>query len=113
MPRLNKKTGRLEASWAEVEQVRSIGLLIIRVLETLNLTETKRDKDGSLKAFTNLTLLNLWVLKMGGEQGIREDVASYGLIGLQLASGALGLFVRHSLALLVFWEDNLGSWVPI
>src|SRR5690606_25369022 len=113
--KLNKKTGRLEASWAMCEKAAGgHGMIVLAVLDLLHLTDVKKDKYGKIVEFTNLTLLNLWILRVGGDKGLREDKAMWGLVALQLVSGAIGLFIRHSLALLVFWEDNLGTpWTPI
>jgi UDP-N-acetylglucosamine--dolichyl-phosphate N-acetylglucosaminephosphotransferase len=37
---------------------------------------------------------------------MREDRLAMGLLAFQFAIGALGLFIRHRMALLVFSADN-------
>ncbi|PHH88287.1 hypothetical protein CDD83_7753 [Cordyceps sp. RAO-2017] len=78
----------------------------MRLLARLRLARLAHDDDGRLRASSNLTLLNLWLLWRGP---LREDRLAWEVTLLQLAAGLFGLFVRHRLALLVFKEDNWGT----
>lgn len=107
LPHLNARTGLLEPSVTEWGARRPHRLLVpvLHILAHLRLLQLKTDNEGTIVETSNLTLLNLWLVLRGpmGEERLAVEVT-----GLQAVLGLLGLFVRHSLALLVFKEDNIG-----
>lgn len=56
-----------------------------------------------ITATSNFTIINLYLVHRGS---IREDRLTQELLLLNLACGALGLFVRHKLAIVLFGMDN-------
>lgn len=56
-----------------------------------------------ITATSNFTIINLYLVHRGS---IREDRLTQELLLLNLACGALGLFVRHKLAIFLFGMDN-------
>jgi len=76
----------------------------LKTLENLGLIKLWTDDNGTILEFSNMTLINLWLVRMGP---MKEDKVTRGLVWLQVICGALGLFIRHKAALLVFPYDNL------
>ncbi|KAL2159415.1 hypothetical protein VTH06DRAFT_2420 [Thermothelomyces fergusii] len=107
LPRFNARTGLLEPSvtaWPEARQprFRLVGRAL-RLLGRLRLLKVVVDGEGRLVETSNFTLLNLWLVWRGP---LREDRLAAEITALQAVLGLLGLFARHSLARLVFREDN-------
>ncbi|KAF2236959.1 hypothetical protein EV356DRAFT_521955 [Viridothelium virens] len=105
LPRFNGRTGLLEPSMADFTQkpLRPPVELVVKVLGNLRLLKTEEDEEGRVVRSSNFTIINLWLVWFGP---MREDRLATGLLGMQIACGLLGLWVRHSLALLVFTADN-------
>ncbi|KAL2153045.1 hypothetical protein VTH82DRAFT_4200 [Thermothelomyces myriococcoides] len=107
LPRFNARTGLLEPSvtvWSEDRQPRfRIIDWGLRLLGRLRLLKVVVDEEGRLVETSNFTLLNLWLVWRGP---LREDRLATEITALQAVLGLIGLFVRHSLARLVFREDN-------
>ena len=107
LPHLNARTGLLEPSVTEwgARQPHRLLVPVLYILAHVRLLQLKTDEEGRVVETSNLTLLNLWLVLRGpmGEERLAVEVT-----GLQAVLGLLGLFVRHSLALLVFKEDNIG-----
>ncbi|KAH7047629.1 N-acetylglucosaminephosphotransferas-like protein [Macrophomina phaseolina] len=107
LPKFNRSTGLLEPSvvvFAEQKKpLRPVVAEALKVLHKLKLVRVKTDEQGNVLESTNLTILNLWLVWFGP---MREDRLAMGLCALQVACGALGLWIRHRLALLVFTQDN-------
>jgi len=76
----------------------------IKLLDCLRLLDARVDDQGRVTAFTNLTLINLWLVWRGP---LREHRLAWELAGVQAVSGAVGLVVRHRMAGLIFERDNL------
>jgi UDP-N-acetylglucosamine--dolichyl-phosphate N-acetylglucosaminephosphotransferase len=70
----------------------------------LHLVQVTTNQEGQVVESSNLTILNLWLVWFGPR---REDRLAKEIIGLQVACGLMGLFVRHRLALWIFRSDNL------
>ncbi|CUS08471.1 unnamed protein product [Tuber aestivum] len=105
LPRFNARSGLMEPSRAPFTRPpRWYIALILDMLEKLRLVQVWRNKEGVILEFSNLTLINLWIVTFGP---MREDKATMGLMGLQIACSIIGLLVRHKAALLVFPHDNL------
>ncbi|AEO55490.1 hypothetical protein MYCTH_2299371 [Thermothelomyces thermophilus ATCC 42464] len=107
LPRFNARTGLLEPSvtaWSEARQPRfKLVDWGLRLLGRLGLLKVVVDEEGRLVETSNFTLLNLWLVWRGP---LREDRLAAEITAAQAALGLFGLFVRHSLARLVFKEDN-------
>lgn len=109
LPRLNARTGLLEPSVtvypAENPPSKSL-TAIIMLLAKLRLVQVTVHPDTDHIATTsNLTILNLWLVWFGP---MREDKLTWSVLGMQMMCGMAGLFVRHTMALLVFSVDNRG-----
>lgn len=105
LPKFNAATGLLDASVTEWTIPPSP--LIAEVLELLHklwLVRITKNEHGQITQSSNFTLLNLWLIWMGP---MKENRLAWHLVGVQIVCGALGLLVRHHLALLVFHHDNL------
>lgn len=107
LPHLNARTGLLEPSITEWGQRRPHRLVepVLHLLARFRLVQLTTDKEGRITETSNLTLLNLWLVIRGP---MREQRLATEITLLQAGLGLAGLFVRHSLALLIFKEDNLG-----
>ncbi|KAH6856824.1 glycosyl transferase family 4-domain-containing protein [Chaetomium sp. MPI-CAGE-AT-0009] len=106
LPRFNARSGLLEPSvtpWSEARQPRAPIAWALRLLGNLRLLKVVLDGEGRFVETSNFTLLNLWLVWRGP---LREDRLAAEITAAQVAVGVLGLFVRHSLASLVFLEDN-------
>ncbi|KAL2177136.1 glycosyl transferase family 4-domain-containing protein [Thermothelomyces heterothallicus CBS 202.75] len=107
LPRFNARTGLLEPSvtaWSEARQPRfKLVDWGLRLLGRLGLLKVVVDEEGRLVETSNFTLLNLWLVWRGP---LREDRLAAEITAAQAALGLFGLFARHSLARLVFKEDN-------
>jgi UDP-N-acetylglucosamine--dolichyl-phosphate N-acetylglucosaminephosphotransferase len=77
-------------------------------LEKLRLIQVTVDpKTNRISGTSNLTIINLWLVWRGP---MREDQLTRELLLMQTACGFLGLFVRHTMALLIFSVDNRGKY---
>ena len=110
LPRFNARTGLMEPSTATFEKERPPKKpveWIMKLMAALRVLDIKTDEEGRITESTNFTLINLWLVWWGP---MREDKLCYSLCAMQFVCGALGLFVRHKLALLIFTEDNWNVW---
>lgn len=107
LPHFNARTGLLEPSFTEWGQRRPHCLVepVLHLLARFRLLQLVTDKEGRITETSNLTLLNLWLVLRGP---MREQRLAVEITLLQAGMGLAGLFVRHTLALLIFKEDNLG-----
>ncbi|PGH27978.1 hypothetical protein AJ80_00232 [Polytolypa hystricis UAMH7299] len=104
LPHFNVRSGLLEPSVAEWSRPPSkLVALALEILHQLRLVRVWKNEEGDITESTNLTLLNLWLLWFGP---MREDKLATHIVVLQLFCGAIGLLVRHKLALWVFKVDN-------
>ena len=76
---------------------------VLKILHTLKLLRVKVDGTGRVVETTNFTILNLWLVWRGP---LREDRLATEILMMQTACGLAGLWIRHSLALLLFTADN-------
>ncbi|PKS08825.1 hypothetical protein jhhlp_003434 [Lomentospora prolificans] len=111
LPKFNARTGLLEPSvttWDPENNVqpRAYVAPVLHLLARFRLLKVTLDDKGRFLETSNFTLLNLWLVIRGP---MREDRLAAEVTALQFVAGALGLFARHRLALLVFKEDNLGK----
>jgi UDP-N-acetylglucosamine--dolichyl-phosphate N-acetylglucosaminephosphotransferase len=105
LPHFNARTGLMEPSRGSfVHPPKRHISLALKTLEKLGLVKLWCDDQGNVLEFSNLTLINLYLVRLGP---MREDRITWGLAWIQVACAALGLFVRHKAALLLFPYDNL------
>lgn len=113
LPRFNARTGLREPSVVEFKVPLKApvehALALLAKLKFVRVRWGKGEDDTPdarprIIECSNLTIINLWLVWFGP---MREDTLAYGLTALQLVSGLVGLFVRHTLAGLVFTADNL------
>ncbi|KAK5108033.1 hypothetical protein LTR62_008868 [Meristemomyces frigidus] len=106
LPRFNARTGLLEPSVATFEEAQPLRPLVgegLKLLDTVHIVRVKTDERGRVTETSNLTILNLWLVWRGP---LREDRLAVEILLLQTGVGLLGLWARHSLALLLFTADN-------
>ena len=101
LPKFNEQTGLVDASVTEWKEPPSMLIAAaLELLHRLRLVRVTRDEAGRIATSTNLTILNLLLVWLGP---MREDRLAWYIVGVQIACGISGLFVRHRLVLLVFW----------
>ena len=106
LPRFNARTGLLEpsvATFAEEKPLRPVIGEALKVLARLRLVRVETDGKGRVTETSNFTILNLWLVWRGP---LREDRLAVEVLIMQTICGLAGLWVRHSLALLLFSADN-------
>ena len=107
LPRFNNRSGLLEPSMTEWQQPpsRPVAVLLecLAKFPVFPLVKISKHSSGEIKASSNFTILNLWLVWFGPK---RENHLAIELIAMQTVLGLAGLFVRHELALLVFRQDN-------
>ncbi|RKP12401.1 glycosyl transferase family 4-domain-containing protein [Piptocephalis cylindrospora] len=99
MPRLNGKTQLLEASTASLEDLSSLGKVILLFLERLGLVRLEKASSGSLTTTTNLTLLNLLLVRLGP---MREDRLVQWIMAIQGLGSVLAFIIRYRLVSLFY-----------
>jgi UDP-N-acetylglucosamine--dolichyl-phosphate N-acetylglucosaminephosphotransferase len=96
MPRLNQTTGLLEYSNALfTKPPNQITRVILSAMEKLLLVSVKRLKDGKIESCSNLTLINLVLVRIGP---MREDVCVRYIAAIQSFCSILAFFIRYG-----FW----------
>lgn len=106
LPKFNARSGLLEpslAAFTEQRPLRPTVGKILKALHQLKLLRVEVNQKGQVTESSNLTILNLWLVWRGP---LREDRLAKEILIVQTAVGLLGLWVRHSLALLLFTADN-------
>jgi UDP-N-acetylglucosamine--dolichyl-phosphate N-acetylglucosaminephosphotransferase len=106
LPHFNVRTGLLEPSVAKYTEDKPAKALVgevLKILHKLRLLNVRVDEKGRVTETSNLTIINLWLVWRGP---LREDRLATEILLMQLAVGLLGLWARHSLALLLFSSDN-------
>ena len=106
LPRFNARTGLLEpsvATFAEEKPLRPVVGEALKVLARLRLVRVETNGKGRVTETSNFTILNLWLVWRGP---LREDRLAVEVLIMQTICGLAGLWVRHSLALLLFSADN-------
>ena len=107
LPRFSVQTGLLEPSmtqWLRPPSApRATLLKALARFPLVPLVKVEYDKEGTIVASSNFTILNLWLVWFGPK---KENRLALELTLLQAVLGFAGLFVRHQLALYVFRQDN-------
>lgn len=103
MPRLNKKTGKLEMSYSKfkTKSLSFLGTFILKVAESLRLVTVHRgeSEDGAFTECNNMTLINL-LLKVFGPT--HERNLTLLLLLLQVLSSAVTFSIRYQLVRLFY-----------
>lgn len=106
LPRYNARTNLLEpsvATFSEDKPLRPIVGEVLKVLSRFKLLRVQVNESGRVTETSNFTILNLWLVWRGP---LREDRLAMEILAMQTVIGLSGLWVRHSLALLLFTVDN-------
>jgi len=106
LPKFNARTGLLEpsvATFAEEKPLHPMVGEVMKMLHKLKLMRIKVDSAERVTESSNFTILNLWLVWRGP---LREDRLAIEILIMQTSVGLLGLWIRHSLALLLFTVDN-------
>lgn len=91
------------ATFSEEKPLRPLVGEVLKILHKFRLVDIVVDEKGRVTQSSNLTILNLWLVWRGP---LREDRLAIEILAMQAAVGLLGLWIRHSLALLLFTVDN-------
>ncbi|KAK4054046.1 tunicamycin resistance protein [Microbotryomycetes sp. JL221] len=105
LPRLDIKTGTLVPSYAalSVNKRRKLSTrVVIETLNSLGLVKVVRDNEGFVEACSNLTILNLILVRIGRDKGIKEDKLTMTLMMLQAGASVLAFAVRYGIAQLFY-----------
>ena len=106
LPRFNARTSMLEpsvATFTEEQPLRPVVGEVLKILHKLKLLRVEVNTKGRVTGTSNFTILNLWLVWRGP---LREDRLAVEILAMQTVVGLAGLFVRHSLGLLLFRMDN-------
>ncbi|KAK3709082.1 tunicamycin resistance protein [Vermiconidia calcicola] len=106
LPKFNARTGLLEPSvvvFTEDQPLKPVIGEVLKILDKLKLVRVQTDGKGRVAEMSNLTILNMWLVWRGA---LREDRLAIEILIMQTGVGLFGLWVRHSLALLLFTVDN-------
>ncbi|OBZ68730.1 Isocitrate lyase [Grifola frondosa] len=99
VPRYDAETQLLHPSRAEFKEhaPSRAAVLVLRALSTLGLAEVTRDpRTGAITQTTNLTILNVFLLRLGP---MREDRLVRTLICAQVSGSVLAFVVRRTLSI--------------
>jgi UDP-N-acetylglucosamine--dolichyl-phosphate N-acetylglucosaminephosphotransferase len=111
LPKFNARTGLREPSvttWPPERPPSKLLTAVFLALSRLRLIQVEIDPTTNrITSTSNLTIINLWLVWRGP---LREDVLCRELLLMQTACGLVGLFVRHTMALLIFSADNRGKY---
>ncbi|KAJ1918793.1 tunicamycin resistance protein [Mycoemilia scoparia] len=91
----------MEPSRTRLADATHIGLVIIKTMDRLGLVSVKRNNNGDLIDCSNLTLLNLFLVRFGP---MTERRLAWYVISFQIFGSVCAFFIRHNLATL-FYED--------
>jgi len=105
LPRFNARTGLMESSRAQfMRPPRWYVSVALKLLAQLGLVELWTDGQGTILECSNLTLINLWIVRFGP---MREDRVTRDLTWLQVICCLAGIFIRHKASGLLYSFDNL------
>ena len=111
LPKFNARTGLLEPSVTPWPPEKPPTMLLTAIFFTLQqfhlIRVTVEPKTNRILATSNLTIINLWLVWRGP---MKEDQLTKELLLMQICCGLAGLFVRHTMALLIFGVDNRGQF---
>jgi len=110
LPRLDPSTGNLTPSWAVIRPRAQrtsrdkAGVALLVALERVRLVALQRDpRSGDVTAATNLTVLNLLLLRGGS---VREDVLTRRLAACQVAGTVLAFALRYGAGRWAYGEEG-------
>ncbi|GAA5894763.1 hypothetical protein JCM8208_006064 [Rhodotorula glutinis] len=110
LPRLDPNTGKLVPSWAPIRPRAQrtsrdqLGVALVVALERVGLVALEREpRSGDVTATTNLTVLNLLLLRGGS---VREDVLTTRLAACQVAGTVLAFALRYGAGRWAYGEEG-------
>ncbi|ODV81992.1 uncharacterized protein CANTADRAFT_4042 [Suhomyces tanzawaensis NRRL Y-17324] len=106
LPRFNLKDGLMYPSFGELKKQGPVPRLLLNILEKLKLIKIERGNEGQIVKFSNMTIINLFLVWFGP---MREDSLCLLILGVQLLVGFSMIAVRHTVGPWLFGYDNL-SW---
>lgn len=93
LPAYNSATGLLEPSYAELPVPPSrLKAMALSTLESVWLVALRRSKSGQVIACSNLTILNLILVRAGS---MSEENLTLSLMGLQVLGSGIAMGIRH------------------
>jgi UDP-N-acetylglucosamine--dolichyl-phosphate N-acetylglucosaminephosphotransferase len=106
---LDAKLGKIQASYASLENASSLGLMVVSILSWFRLVDVQRDKKNKATHVNNMTLINLVLVKSGP---LREDVACKRVLMIQGLCSGLAFVFRYWIVYLAGLNfDGLDSWL--
>lgn len=106
LPKFNKEDGMMYPSFGEIENGGFFRESMLIILEKVHLIKLKRGKGGNVSHFSNMTIINLFLVWFGP---MREDKLCILIMVTQLVIGVFMIILRHTLGPWIFGYDNL-SW---
>ncbi|KAI9202355.1 UDP-N-acetylglucosamine--dolichyl-phosphate N-acetylglucosaminephosphotransferase [Polychytrium aggregatum] len=104
MPKLNPKTGKLEASQLSLKGIKPLGRVCVLILNALGLCKIQRDpKTNEWVSCNNFTLINLVLVKLGP---MTEEQTCRWVLWIQILSSCLGFLIRFGGAHLFYGIGN-------
>ncbi|GAA5997623.1 UDP-N-acetylglucosamine--dolichyl-phosphate N-acetylglucosaminephosphotransferase [Rhodotorula paludigena] len=110
LPRLDDRTGLLVPSWAPIlpraqrSPLQHLGVALLVLLEKFGLVALQRaEQTREVEACTNLTLLNLALLRGGS---VREDVLTKRIMWIQAAGSAVAFAVRYGAGKVIYGDEG-------
>ncbi|KAG7195709.1 tunicamycin resistance protein [Scheffersomyces spartinae] len=108
LPKFDVEDGLMYPSYGEVTTTGGSALqrIMFNTLEVFGLISLKRDKNGDITHFSNMTIINLILVRLGP---LREDALCMVILLLQLITGISMIAFRHTVGPWLFGYDNL-TW---
>ena len=98
--RFNRKLGKLEPSYAKLENVSKLGVIILKVFELIGLVNLKRN-GNKIAASSNLTLINLVLIK-SSKKTLSEVELCKRILYIQIFCSLVGFLIRYGYPKLTF-----------
>ncbi|CUM66749.1 uncharacterized protein PRCAT00004430001 [Priceomyces carsonii] len=108
LPKFNSQDGLMYPSFGELTKKSMISLTLLNTLNKFYLIKLERDKNLNKIKFSNMTIINLFLVWFGP---MREDSLCVLILILQLFIGLSMILVRHTLGPWLFGYDNLSFGV--
>lgn len=106
LPRFNVEDGLMYPSYGELKKDSVVASILLGTLAKVKLIRLERDNKNKIVRFTNMTILNLFLVWFGA---MREDHLCILIMAIQLVTGLSMICVRHTVGPWLFGYDNL-SW---
>lgn len=108
LPKFNVEDGLMYPSYGELTTPNGTKLqkLMFNMLEFFGFISLKRDKNGAITHFSNMTIINLVLVRLGP---LREDALCTVILLVQFITGVSMIMLRHTVGPWLFGYDNL-TW---